>query len=297
MSPGLDVSVVVCTRDRPELAAAAVASILAGETSPLEVLVVDQSDEPPPVYEGLGAGTPVAVRHLVAPARGVSFARNLGADEARGSVVAFVDDDVLAEPGWLGALVAPLEGLLATRTVTGRVLAGEPEVDDAFVPAISVPDFAHAVYRGRLPIDVLAGGNMAIARDVLTRVGGFDARLGPGTPFPSSEDNDLGLRLLDAGVEIVHVPEAVVVHRAWRPGREYPLVRWRYGLGKGGFYAKHAWNHGPYGLRRAARDVAKRLVRAPRVVWRTPRYAAGELTYGAGIALGMVRWAVRGRAR
>lgn len=297
MTPSLDVSVVLCTRDRPELAAAAVASIVAGEAHPVEILVVDQSPEPAAVFEGLGAGTPVAVRHVRAPARGVSFARNLGASEARGGVVAFVDDDILAEPGWLGSLHAALEGRLETRTVTGRVLAGEPEVEDGFVPAVSVPDFSHAVYRGRLPIDVLAGGNMAIARAVFSRVGGFDVRLGPGTPFPSSEDNDLGLRLLDSGLEIVHVPDAVVVHRAWRPGREYPLVRWRYGLGKGGFYAKHAWNGGPYGLRRAARDMGKRLVRAPRVVWRTPRYAAGELTYGAGIALGMVRWVVRGRTR
>ena len=292
-----EVSVIVSTRDRPGLAAAAVASILAGASAPLEIVVVDQSRERTHEIESLGDGTGVAVRHLHSATCGVSRARNLGAEASRGQVVAFVDDDILAEPGWLDGVVAALGNARDRRVVSGRVLGGEPEVADGFVAATSGPDFAFAVFRGRLTIDVLAGGNMAVSRDLFTLLGGFDERLGPGTPFPSSEDNDLGLRLLDAGAEIVHAPDATVVHRALRPGREYPSVRWRYGLGKGGFYAKHAWNGGPYGLRRAARDVGKRLVRAPRVVWRTPRYAAGELTYGAGIALGMVRWVVRERTR
>jgi GT2 family glycosyltransferase len=149
-----------------------------------------------------------------------------------------------------------------------------------------------ARYHGRLARDVLAGGNMAAWRSTLLDLDGFDPRLGAGTPWPSAEDNDLGLRLLESGHTIAYVPAALVRHRAWRAGASYPGVRWRYGRGKGGFYAKHARLDGAYGLRRASSDVGRRLVRGV-VSIRRPRYAAGELMYAAGVIVGMVGWAVR----
>ena len=262
---------------------------------PLEIVVVDQSANPPGGIAELGEGTEVAVRHLRTPTRGLSSARNLGAAEARGTIVAFIDDDVLAEPTWLAAMVAAFDDPHGARVVSGRVLGGEPEVADGFAPAIDGPNFERRVFHGRLPIDVLAGGNMAVDKAIFARLGGFDERLGAGSGFPSAEDNDLGLRLLDAGLGILNLPDATVVHRAWRPGREYPRLRWRYGLGKGGFYAKYARSGDLYGLRRAIRDLRKRLVSAPRGLGR-PRYAAGELTYAAGVVAGMLRWlAVRSR--
>lgn len=133
---------------------------------------------------------------------------------------------------------------------------------------------------------------MAVRRSTLLALGGFDARLGPGSPWPAAEDNDLGFRMLAAGQVIAYLPEAVVIHRAWRPGSSYPGIRWAYGLGKGGFYAKHFTSAGAYGLRRALRDIGKRMARVPLTVWGRPRYALGELAYSVGIVLGMVRWAL-----
>lgn len=284
------VSVVVVTRDRPGFAATTVRSVLAGDLQPVDVLVVDESAVPDAEVSELADAYP-NVRRLRPAVPGLSRARNLGASEARGEFVAFVDDDELASPGWLRALVAALGSNDDGTVVTGRVLPGDPEVSDALVPS-TVLDTEAARFRGRLGRDVLAGGNMAIRRALFLGLGGFDPRLGPGSRWPAAEDNDLGLRILDAGHAIAYVPEAVVYHRAWRAGGSYPRIRWAYGLGKGGFYAKHLRLHGGYGLRRAVRDVGKRIARVPLTVWRRPRYALGELAYAAGVVLGMARWAV-----
>lgn len=283
-------SVVVTTRDRPQLAADAVRSVLAGELGAAEVIVIDQSERPAPALEALATEHP-SVRYLAVEERGLSRARNLGAREARSEIVAFIDDDELAEPGWLAAHVDTLARAGTGIVSTGRVLPGEPEVGDAVVPA-TVLEAEPAQFRGRLERDVLAGGNMAAWRSTLLDLGGFDPRLGAGTRWPSAEDNDLGLRLLESGHTIAYVPAALVRHRAWRAGASYPGVRWRYGRGKGGFYAKHARLDGAYGLRRASRDVGRRLVRGVVSIMR-PRYAAGELMYAAGVIVGMVGWTVR----
>ncbi len=81
--------------------------------------------------------------------------------------------------------------------------------------------------------------------------------------------------------------------RSWstvRGGRRrLPAIRWRYGLGKGGFYAKHL--RPTAGLRAQKSDTRRRQApgSVPLAVWRRPRFAAGELTYAAGVS-----WASRG---
>jgi GT2 family glycosyltransferase len=287
-------SVVVVTSDRPGFAAQAAQSVLDGRLRPAEIIVVQRGRTSDDALERLRSAD-ASVRVLRLRQGGLSSARNLGAKEAVGDVVAFVDDDELVSSEWLAAVVRELDGD-ETCFVTGRVLAGHPEVPDAVVPS-TVAGAERRVFRGRLGRDVLAGGNMAARRSTFLALGGFDALLGPGTPWPAAEDNDLGLRALEAGHAIVYAPDAVVVHRAWRAGRSYPAIRWRYGLGKGGFYAKHLATANGYGLRRAARDVARRIARAPIAVWRRPRYALGELTYAAGVVVGLVRWRLRGGAR
>ena len=285
-----DASVVIVTRDRPLFAAEAIRSVLTGEVQPREVIVVDQSTAPDPVLDRVQEehATVTLVR---SSERGLSRGRNLGASMASGQFLAFLDDDELADAGWLGAFVAEL-GRDEKLVVTGRVLPGTPESPGALVSAAIVAP-APAIHRGRIYTDPLAGGNMAIRRTTLAELGGFDTQLGAGSHWPGAEDNDLGLRLLDAGYAIAYVPAAVVVHRAWRPTRSYPRIRWAYGLGKGGFYAKHARGHRLYGWRRAGRDIRKRLLGTPRAAVRGPVFALGELTYAAAVVVGFVRWKAR----
>jgi GT2 family glycosyltransferase len=132
--------------------------------------------------------------------------------------------------------------------------------------------------------------NMALYRSALAEVGGFDERLGPGTPFPASEDGDLGFRLLEAGYAIHYAPQAALVHRAWRTQRDYLPLRWGYGLGRGAFYAKHLSWRDRQMRRRAWRDLA-RLRHWPGLLLRDRRAAQGDIVLVGGIVWGALRWA------
>jgi hypothetical protein len=107
---------------------------------------------------------------------------------------------------------------------------------------------------------------MAIPAEVLRRVGPFDELLGPGTGAPAAEDNDLGYRILKAGLPIRYLPAMRVIHRSWRgEGEQVSLFR-SYGLGQGTFYGKHA--------RRGDLHMVTRLAKS---LWDAGRDAGGAV--------------------
>src|SRR5947209_14184450 len=93
-------SVVVCSRGRPDLLADMVASVLAGATTPDELIVVDQSDEPHPMLASLEGTPECVVRYRHTAVIGASAARNAGIEIASHPVIALVDDDVLVAADW-----------------------------------------------------------------------------------------------------------------------------------------------------------------------------------------------------
>jgi GT2 family glycosyltransferase len=289
-------SLIICSRNRPRLLLDTVESVLAGDELPAEIVVVDQGDEQHAELARLGKTDGCDVRYLWRPSRGLSRARNEGAAAASHEILVYCDDDMWATPSWFGTVVRALEQAGEGTAVSGHVVAGESEAKDGFTPSIA-PGDTRIVYEGRLDTDVLAGCNMAMYRSALADVGGFDERLGAGARYPAADDNDLGFRLLEAGYRILYVPEATLQHRAWRAGPEYPRVRWRYGQGKGGFYAKHLSASDRHMLRRARRDIGHRFRRFPRVVWRRPRLAAGDVLYSLGILVGGTSWLISERRR
>jgi glycosyltransferase involved in cell wall biosynthesis len=295
MTPSLPpVSLVLCTRNRPGLVRETIESILAADAVPDEIVVIDQSDVPDRSLEQLTANATTVIRVVASDPNGLGQARNEGIAAARHDVLVFVDDDMLAHPGWLDALVGGLVSAQPRAVVTGAVEATAAESWRGFTPSTQagVPGTEFA---GRIDRDVLAGGHMASERSALEAVGGFDPRLGAGARFPAADDNDLGFRLLEAGYRIVYIADAVLYHRAWRAGWQYPLVRWRYGLGKGGFYAKHRAASDRHIAHRALRDITHRLRRFPRLVLRQPTRAAGDIFYIAGIVSGGTRWVIAER--
>jgi len=298
--PGLlpDVSVVLCTRDRPQMLSQAVSSILAGTAVPAEIVIVDQSETPHRSLANAGGSGSPEIRHVQSRSRGLARARNEGTRLARHPILVFTDDDVLVDPSWIGRLVSALKAASENTVVTGRVIAGEPETAGAFAPSLKGGDVAR-VFRGRVREDPLVSANMALPRALFEWLGGLDPRLGVGTPFPGGEDNDFGFRLLESGCDIAYVPDAVVVHRAWRATSDHYLrQRWGYGRGQGAFLAKNLGRGGRFMGRRLAGSVARvtaRAVRrliapngsAPRGRW---QMAIGDLALVAGIVSGAVAW-------
>lgn len=286
-------SLIIPSRNRPRLLAETVRSVLRGACVPSELIIVDQSDA-----HGLQApvtgDSRCVIRHVRSVGVGPSRARNEGILLAQSELVAFLDDDMLVHPEWYRALIGGLVSAGRRGVVTGAVHAGEVERARGFVPATVTRPDPHT-YEGRIGTDVLAGGNMAAWRSAFEDVGLFDERLGPGTRWSSAEDNDLGFRLLEAGYRIHYAPDALVYHRAWRPTADYYRLRWTYGLGKGGFYTKHASVQDPHTVGRASTDIARRLIGLPsRLIYARQR-ALGDVIYVAGVVWGAAQWMVMQR--
>jgi GT2 family glycosyltransferase len=235
----LDVSVLICTRDRSAMLADCLDSVLRCSPPPAEVIVVDQSrDEASRLVVRRRQGGAIPVRHVRGLGTGLSRARNQGIPACQGTVVAFTDDDCRADPGWVESLTRPIRNGEADAAV-GRTLpepgsSGTDQTFSAYAPA-GRPAFSRRTHPWRLG----GGGNFAARREVLGRAGPFDERFGPGAPLESAEDMDMIHRLLRAGERIVYVTGAVVWHRSWRsPGQNRRLSR-AYGIGAGGYFAKH----------------------------------------------------------
>jgi GT2 family glycosyltransferase len=283
-------SLIIGSRNRPRLLAEAVTSVLRGEEVPAEIVLVDQSDVPHPSLAMLTTDRACEIRYLHSRSVGVSRARNVGIAAARHDILAFIDDDILVTPAWFGALIRQVAIAGRCSVVSGRVLATTPGTPGGFAPPSKV-DEAPAIYEGRIDEDVLLGGNSALYRSALDRVGAFDERLGPGTPFPAAEDNDLGYRLLGAGYRIIYAPEALVYHQAWRPEWDYVLLRWRYGRGQGAYYAKHFSLRDRHMLGRMRSDISRHVRRLPRRVLRLERRLAyRDVLYVLGLLSGAARW-------
>jgi len=131
------------------------------------------------------------VRMLHQERRGPAAARNLGAMGARGEVLAFIDDDCIADPAWLSNLVTGVDGHAGAE---GRVEPLGP-------PHPLVHSVAN---RGGLYLTA----NVAFEREWFERVGGFDERF----RHPAGEDFDLAWKILEAGGEIAYADEAIVYH-------------------------------------------------------------------------------------
>jgi GT2 family glycosyltransferase len=234
------------------------------------------------------------IRYLPNTDRGLSRGRNAGIAAAMHDILAFADDDMLAPREWFGALIAALLAAPPRSVVVGRVVAGPPERKGGFAPA-TLPDARPAVYRGRIGTDVIAAGNLAVRRSAFVDVGLFDERLGAGSRFPSSEDNDLGFRLLEAGYSIVYAPDAVLVHRSWRRQSDWVTLRWSYGRGQGAYFAKHASMNDRYMVQRLLADLIRHVRRAPGRLSSNPFLAVGDIVYALALVVGAAEWTITER--
>jgi GT2 family glycosyltransferase len=217
-------SVIVCTRERPELLEECLASLVKLTPSPLEIIVIDNA--PPGGVTSLRVVEKFKqVSYLRHAPSGLSTARNAGLAVARGDYVAFTDDDSVVDPRWLVSLLA---GFANDRVgcVTGLVLPRELETEaqmafefmlGGFSPGFVPLTFGQAFFTSTRPFGVPvwrigAGASMAFRRAVFAGVGAFDERLGAGASG-CSEDSELWYRLLAAGWECRYEPSAVVFHR------------------------------------------------------------------------------------
>lgn len=237
----MDIAVIVCTFNRSESLAKALASAAVQELPACvtwEVLVVDNNstDQTRHIVEEFSRKCPGRYRYLFEPRQGKSYALNSGIREAHGDVLAFIDDDVIAEPTWLQNLTEHLlNGDCAG--VAGRILPEKSFTPPSWIPLQDRYALAPlAVFTPNLEAGPLTdtpfGANMAFHRRVFEKHGGFRTDLGPqpgGASPQKSEDSEFGHRVLAAGEKLRYEPSAVVYHSvpAERVRKPYFLAWWR----------------------------------------------------------------------
>jgi len=211
------VSVVICSKDRPEELRRAIASVRAADPTgrTAEIVVVEEAVHARALPD-------VRYVHLPPTDRGFAHARNVGVAEASGEIVAFLDDDCEAEHGWLDALVVPLRHDPAVLGVAGAVLVRDCGHIGYAENILGFPGgglrYLHAAGGQTVPTRHLSTCNCAYRREAIQRAGGFPERGRMG-----GEDFLLAERVTALGA-CVYTPHAVVYHRP--RGRLGAVLSW-----------------------------------------------------------------------
>lgn len=200
-----DVAVIVPTHRRPDRLRRLLDTLATQTIDPSrwELLVVDDCSDLQAVDDvlaSLGDFVPCAARSLRTPHNGgPAAARNLGWRESTASVIAFVDDDVVPDPGWLEA------GVDAFEDATVGVVQGETRVPDGVDVRALPPWSLWRQIEGLTPF--FEGCNIFYRRAALEQTTGFDEQIG----F-YGEDVALGWQVVEAGWDRRFCRDAGVVH-------------------------------------------------------------------------------------
>lgn len=216
----MDISVVLATYNRAASLRATLesfASLSCPDSLSWELLVVDNNsrDFTLQVIEQFADSASFPVRYIFERRQGRSSALNAGIAEARGTIIAFTDDDVLLHRDWLCQIMNPFDRFDCAG-VAGRV-----------VPVWQHPKPHWLDMKGQFAIvhfdlgddlkeidEPPLGANCAFRRDAFERHGLFRLDLGvSGSKHTiTCEDTDFGQRILRAGDRIVYCPSAVIYH-------------------------------------------------------------------------------------
>jgi glycosyltransferase involved in cell wall biosynthesis len=215
------VSIAVCTRDRAQSIGATLDSLMRQTYQSLEILVVDNAPSNDATERIVRANYP-HVRYILEPHPGLDWARNRAISEARGELLAYIDDDAIADPRWAQSLVAAFDAP-EVMCITGFVAPARLEnaaqelferfgyskgfyrLDFSLRTRPPEPLFPYKGYHG-------TGCNSAFRRSIFKTVGLFDPRLDMGTPVPGGGDHDMFTRIIRAGHTLRFEPNVVVYH-------------------------------------------------------------------------------------
>lgn len=258
------VTVAVCTRGRATQLSACLSALAALDYPPhlLDIVIVDNApadDATRRVVNGFAA-----FRYVVEPAGGLDRARNRAIQAARGEIIAYTDDDVSVDPGWVRALAAAFVEEPAAMCVTGLVMPDEVDTE-AQILFERYGGFGRGFERQVFGVDVAGGervaprfggtgrfgtgANMAFRRRFFKAAGGFDPWLDVGTPANGGGDLEIFFRVLQTGGLLVYEPAALVRHRHRRDRRALAVQITNNGVG---FYSYLVRTARAYPAERAA---------------------------------------------
>ena len=235
-SPPPRISAIVCTRNGSATLRACLASLVALNYPDFEILVIDDgsSDATAEIATSFSE-----VRYHFQDHAGLSVARNLGAKRATGTILAYTDDDCITHPDWLLHLSHAFSD-------AGVVAAGGPNIpppprnhiERVVAAAPGAP--AHVLLND-VEAEHLPGCNLAIRKDILERISGFQAVF-----MAAGDDVDICWRLREHGV-LRFVAGAMVWHHRRFTVKAYLRQQRGYGHAEALLMKEHPMRFGPLG--------------------------------------------------
>jgi GT2 family glycosyltransferase len=293
----MKVSVLICTRNRADSLRRTLETVFAQRLAAgfdYEVVVVDNGseDETRRVVSEFPVPRGGRLLYHFEARPGLARARNAGIEAASGDVIAFTDDDVLVRRDWLEEIRREFEADPDLHLLSGRVLPARGGLQPVALQlsetpgTFSTPEHAtHAL-----------GANMAFRREVFTRCGLFDTRLGAGTFFAGAEEVEMAYRALRSGHELRYAPNVTVYHDHDRVTvRQACGLEYGYGKGHVAYLVKHLLLGDRYALRIAYWSLLhlfKRGARRGGVSRDSARFARAHLC-GMAAALLPALWRMR----
>jgi GT2 family glycosyltransferase len=283
-------AVVICSHNRPAILERCLQRLQQIKSPEFSVIVADSAPDS-------GEGKLVAARYgadyVLSPEKGASRARNVGTRAIQADVIAYLDDDMVPHPSWLGRL---LEEFVDENTmaVTGPVLAlelaGSPD-DELRLAIERAPWGPHRFYIDRSSpqwferanFGGIGDGNFAVRRTAFDRLCGLDEQLGRGTVMNSGEEHYAYFRLVELGFKIAYAPQAIVFHPNALTNRDALRSQIAEGVAYAAFVT---WRH-PSHSWRVVKFLAEGIFRSRRW-WRTStKYQAVSLSARDKIAGGL----------
>lgn len=247
------VTAAVCTRDRTDDLSLCLDALTNLSYPKLDLLVVDNAPTNDSTRELVRRQYP-EVRYVREPRPGLNWARNRAILEAQGEIIAFTDDDVLADREWINALARIFIENPQVMAVTGLVTPYQLETK-AQVLFEMYGGFGRGFKRkwyhsGNKRVDKNSfhlgagifgtGANMAFRRCLFEEIGGFDPALDVGTVTNGGGDLEMFFRVLQEGHTLVYEPEAVVQHRHRRKYENLKLQLTNHGIGLYAYFVRSA---------------------------------------------------------
>jgi glycosyltransferase involved in cell wall biosynthesis len=218
----MELSVIVCTYNRADslkLCLSFLENQIVHDDISWEVIVVDNNstDHTVDVIETSDTDK-LNIQYLKETNQGLCFARNRGIKAAKGKIIAYLDDDILAEPDWLNAMLSIFKDT-SCDAAGGKILFE--------LPVQEIPSWLDTHMWGylgyldlgqyRMELDGIRnyphGGNMAFRREIFDRIGLFNVRVGrTGNKLIKGSETEFFHRLAPAGAKIMYEPSACVRH-------------------------------------------------------------------------------------
>lgn len=235
----MKITVLVCTRNRPEIIESCIKSILNNTYCDFEFLIVDQSTDKRTeeiVKKYMNADKRIKYLHM--DGQGKTKALNLGVRNSSGDIIAQTDDDCIVAEDWLENIIETFQKNPDVAVVFGSVVDNKAPGGRKGRDLIKDGKFA-----GRLSKLLFIGdaANRSVRRVVYEKIKGHDELLGIGTPLLGSEDQDFVYRVLKAGFKVLCVRKIIVTHYVYRVRdlNSYISVIRGFQIGEAAYLFKH----------------------------------------------------------